>query len=100
MRGKGLGRVVLPGLIILLGALINQGALAGGCPCPKQKMILLHGTVSMFPSKPLGPRAPQPNAGARRMPVPVMGDLSRPLPTPIMDRMANPLAWNPLFVQQ
>lgn len=100
MRAKGLGFVVLLGA---LGGLSAQAA-AAGCPCPKSQMVELYGSVSMFPNQLPGPRAHQPT---KKAPLPVsmtappsMAEVARSLKTPTTDRVANPLLWDTLFVQQ
>jgi hypothetical protein len=96
------------GLAVLTAALIGPSSIAAAnCPCPKTKMIELYGSVSMYPPKLPGPRL-HTAAAAKAITVPAvsptsvpsMADVTRALPTSAVDRMANPLAWEPLFVQQ
>jgi hypothetical protein len=94
------------GLLAVLGFLLAQlSGAAADCPCSKSQMVERYGSVSMFPAKPPGPRKLQPPA--QRAPIPVSttaiprtDDIARALPTPAIDRIANPLAWNTLFIQQ
>ncbi|WP_303976200.1 hypothetical protein [Dongia mobilis] len=95
--------------IVLLGMLIGAAPLsAGGCPCPKAKMVELYGSVSMFPPKLPGPRRHQPSlpvAPAKAAPVPAttlpsMAEITGAGPAGALDPMAQPRGWEPLFVQQ
>lgn len=99
MRG-GLGLIVL--LTVLAGP--SGLAMAAGCPCPKSQMVELYGSVSMFPNQLPGPRLHQPT---RKQPLPVsmtappsMAEVARSLKTPATDRVANPLLWDPLFIEK
>lgn len=105
MGAKGLGFIVLLAALAGATSLAPVRAIAAGCPCPKSQMVELYGSVSMFPKQLPGPRAHQP-APKTRLPVsmtanPSTADVARAsLKTPTLDRVANPLLWDTLFVQQ
>ena len=89
---------LIPGFvvgIVLLGAL---AAPAAACPCPKQKMIEMHGTVSMY-----GPgTSPRLGLAAQQAALEPMAALPvvLPLVTPASDQVADPLRHKPLFIEQ
>jgi len=99
MGGKGLG------LLVLFWLLLAPASAHAGCPCPKSKMVELYGSVSMIPPKLPGPRVDQGATSLAPLPVrttalPSMADVIQGQPTPLLDLMANPLLWDPIFVQQ
>ncbi|MBK8159910.1 MAG: hypothetical protein IPK59_14470 [Rhodospirillaceae bacterium] len=92
--------------IVLVGTLIGAAPLAaGGCPCPKAKMVELYGSVSMFPPKMPGSRVHRQPRASKEPPVPVtalpsMAEITGSVPVSALDPMAAPRGWEPLFVQQ
>ncbi|MBL8709819.1 MAG: hypothetical protein JNL25_11535 [Rhodospirillaceae bacterium] len=88
----------IPGLVVGIVLLGAGTAPAAACPCPKQKMIEMHGTVSMYgPSN--SPRLGLAAQQAATKPVSVL-PVVLPLVTPASDQVADPLLHKPLFIEQ
>jgi hypothetical protein len=88
---------VLAVVAVMLSAV--AGAAAAGCPCPKEKMMALYGTVSVYGHKPLGPRQPKRHEGEAWRVIATSVRLAYPSLTPSLDRLADPIAFENLFVR-